>query len=80
MPSGNELREVELERSSQPGFGENHQAKRIKVCSILMIVMVVIGVALSFLGYTPVGGGAFLVAFICALIVVADTLNSRRHA
>lgn len=44
-----------------------------------MIILVVIGAALSILGFTPVAGGVFVLAFICALVVVVDTLNTRRH-
>lgn len=54
-------------------------AKRIRICSFLMVLFVVVAIALSIFGFTPLGGGAFVLAFICALIVVVDTLTTRRH-
>lgn len=79
MPNRNGLSGIPDNSSSQLIVRDNPQAKRIKICSALMIILVVIGAALSIFGFTPVAGGVFVLAFICALVVVVDTLNTRRH-
>lgn len=44
--------------------------------SNIMIVLVLIGLALSLVGFTPIGGVFFLGSFVCALVIVFEAMRS----
>lgn len=44
--------------------------------SNIMIVLVLIGLALSLVGFTPIGGVFFLGSFVCALVIVFEAMRN----
>lgn len=55
---------------------EAYSSVNIALTSKIMVALMIIGFALSLVGFTPIGGVFFLGSFVCALVIVFEAMRS----
>lgn len=55
---------------------EAHSSVSIALTAKIMVALMIIGFALSLVGFLPIGGWFFVGAFVCALVIFAAAIKA----